>query len=132
MLEMCNPSNTRKKIGGAISTLIKRNRPLIDKLLLQYEVFNEDHLKKRVSLRLIDGTKLSIPSHPDPHIPDLVWVEYGHYSQMLRDEVATNGYVVQSKPSCIPAYLLLRCLADRTELQFDVVDCCAAPGNKTL
>jgi len=42
--------------------------------------------------------------------------------------------VIQSKASAMPAYLLFRGLERKTNMafKFDVIDCCAAPGNKTL
>lgn len=40
-----------------------------------------------------------------------------------------NTYIVQSKSSALPAYLLLRNIKNKNA---DIIDCCAAPGNKTI
>ena len=84
-------------------------------------------------MRIIGGQELDIKSTKDEHIPELRWVEYSDYSTFMRDSgLSSNKFVIQSKPSSVPAYLLMRCLKNRNNLRFDVIDCCAAPGNKTL
>ncbi|KAE8151730.1 putative NOL1/NOP2/sun domain protein [Aspergillus avenaceus] len=64
----------------------------------------------------------------DPHIPDLVAVPQGG------DFTATTAYkngeiILQDKASCFPAYLLFG--RGGTWTEGDLVDGCAAPGNKT-
>ena len=53
ILEMCNPTNTKKKIGGRLSRMIKDNKEYLDKMLAKNGVFSESHLRKPVSLRII-------------------------------------------------------------------------------
>jgi putative methyltransferase len=61
----------------------------------------------------------------DQHIPDLVAVPYGH--DFSRTEAYLHGYIIlQDKASCFPAYLL-----DPSTCSGDIIDTCAAPGNKT-
>ncbi|KAJ5578792.1 uncharacterized protein N7459_007756 [Penicillium hispanicum] len=64
----------------------------------------------------------------DSNIPDLVAVPYG--VDFTSSAAYKNGEIIlQDKASCFPAYLLL---GDRGDLwDGDLVDGCAAPGNKT-
>lgn len=62
----------------------------------------------------------------DPHIPDLLAVPPG--VEFIASPAYKNGEIIlQDKASCFPAYLL----AGDTEWKGDLVDGCAAPGNKT-
>lgn len=72
---------------------------------------------------IVNGSKKSICI--DPNIPDLVALSPG------TDFTKTNAYksgaiILQDKASCFPAYLL-----DAGSGDGDVIDSCAAPGNKT-
>ncbi|GAB0132641.1 hypothetical protein EsDP_00001070 [Epichloe bromicola] len=61
----------------------------------------------------------------DPHVPNLVAVTAGH--DLSKTEAYASGKIIlQDKASCFPAYLL-----DPRPEDGDVVDACAAPGNKT-
>ncbi|KJZ78921.1 hypothetical protein HIM_01694 [Hirsutella minnesotensis 3608] len=61
----------------------------------------------------------------DPHVPNLLAVTAGH--DLSRTEAYTSGKIIlQDKASCFPAYLL-----DPHSEDGDVIDACAAPGNKT-
>ncbi|TQV99612.1 NOL1/NOP2/Sun domain family [Cordyceps javanica] len=61
----------------------------------------------------------------DPHIPNLVAVTQG--IDLSKTEAYSSGKIIfQDKASCFPAYLL-----DPLPEDGDVVDGCAAPGNKT-
>ncbi|KAL6236844.1 hypothetical protein BDW75DRAFT_103323 [Aspergillus navahoensis] len=63
----------------------------------------------------------------DPHIPDLVAVAPG--IEFSSTSAYKNGEIIlQDKASCFPAYLLL---GDDWNGEGDLVDGCAAPGNKT-
>lgn len=66
----------------------------------------------------------------DPNIPDLVAVPYG------ADFTSSTAYkkgeiILQDKASCFPAYLLLGDRGPSNAWEGDLVDGCAAPGNKT-
>ncbi|KAJ6088649.1 hypothetical protein N7486_009910 [Penicillium sp. IBT 16267x] len=66
----------------------------------------------------------------DPHIPDLVAVPYG--ADFTSSAAYKNGEIIlQDKASCFPAYLLLGDRGTKDPWQGDLVDGCAAPGNKT-
>ncbi|KAF4119228.1 25S rRNA (cytosine2278-C5)-methyltransferase [Geosmithia morbida] len=61
----------------------------------------------------------------DPHVPGLLAVTQG--TDLSRTEAYTSGKIIlQDKASCFPAYLL-----DPQPEDGDVIDACAAPGNKT-
>lgn len=65
--------------------------------------------------------------HHDVHIPDLLALPPGKDLTKL-PEYKKGKIILQDKASCFPAYLLL---GDETETVGDVLDACAAPGNKT-
>ncbi|KAJ5676472.1 uncharacterized protein N7477_002105 [Penicillium maclennaniae] len=66
----------------------------------------------------------------DPNIPDLVAVPFG--ADFTSSPAYKNGEIIlQDKASCFPAYLLLGDRGPQDAWQGDLVDGCAAPGNKT-
>ena len=72
----------------------------------------------------IPSSDASKPVYLDDHIPNLVAIPY------IVDIAASKAYkdgklILQDKASCFPAYLL------DPFAEGDVVDACAAPGNKT-
>ncbi|KAK7432785.1 hypothetical protein QQZ08_000647 [Neonectria magnoliae] len=61
----------------------------------------------------------------DPHVPNLVAVTSG--TDLTKTEAYASGKIIlQDKASCFPAYLL-----DPQSEDGDLIDACAAPGNKT-
>lgn len=66
----------------------------------------------------------------DPNIPDLVAVPYG--ADFTSSAAYKGGEIIlQDKASCFPAYLLLGDRESNDPWKGDLVDGCAAPGNKT-
>ncbi|KAI1835464.1 hypothetical protein DTO027I6_2845 [Penicillium roqueforti] len=66
----------------------------------------------------------------DPNIPDLVAVPFG--ADFTASSAYKNGEIIlQDKASCFPAYLLLGDRGPGDPWEGDLVDGCAAPGNKT-
>lgn len=66
----------------------------------------------------------------DPNIPDLVAVPFG--ADFTSSPAYKNGEIIlQDKASCFPAYLLLGDRGPADAWTGDLVDGCAAPGNKT-
>jgi putative methyltransferase len=61
----------------------------------------------------------------DEHVPNLVAVS-PTFEVIKTDAYKSGAIILQDKASCFPAYLLDPCPADG-----DVIDSCAAPGNKT-
>jgi putative methyltransferase len=73
------------------------------------------------------GEKDEAKLYVDPHVPDLVAVAPG--VDFTSSPAYKNGQIIlQDKASCFPAYLLL---GDSEEWSGDLMDGCAAPGNKT-
>ncbi|GIJ83329.1 hypothetical protein Asppvi_002148 [Aspergillus pseudoviridinutans] len=73
------------------------------------------------------GEKDEAKLYVDPHVPDLVAVAPG--VDFTSSPAYKNGQIIlQDKASCFPAYLLL---GDSEEWPGDLLDGCAAPGNKT-
>lgn len=61
----------------------------------------------------------------DPNVPNLIAITSG--TDLTKSEAYTTGKIIlQDKASCFPAYLL-----DPRAEDGDVIDACAAPGNKT-
>ncbi|KPM43516.1 hypothetical protein AK830_g3059 [Neonectria ditissima] len=70
-------------------------------------------------------TKLGKHLFIDSHIPNLIAVTSG--TDLTKTEAYTSGKIIlQDKASCFPAYLL-----DPRSEDGDLIDACAAPGNKT-
>jgi putative methyltransferase len=66
----------------------------------------------------------------DTNIPDLVAVPFG--ADFTSSSAYKNGEIIlQDKASCFPAYLLLGDRGHDDAWEGDLVDGCAAPGNKT-
>lgn len=61
----------------------------------------------------------------DPNIPNLVAVP-GNQDLSSSHSYKEGRLIFQEKASCFPA-----CLTDPTSTQSDIIDACAAPGNKT-
>lgn len=129
MLDLFNTENQkRKKVGGKLSRLLKDNAQMIRERLHSLHIF--ESIERFIHIR--SPITLPFPSQPDEHIPDLHKVNYSAYSAYLKanpDFMKSNTYIVQSKSSALPAYLLLRNLRGK---RADIIDCCAAPGNKTI
>jgi putative methyltransferase len=66
----------------------------------------------------------------DPHIPDLVALAPGAVDFSATKAYKDGEIILQDKASCFPAYLLLGD-PDGPWSEGDLVDGCAAPGNKT-
>lgn len=67
--------------------------------------------------------------HVDEHVPDLIALPPG--AELTRSPAYKKGWIIlQDKASCFPAYLLLGSIPGGSPLG-DIIDACAAPGNKT-
>lgn len=73
----------------------------------------------------------------DKDVPNLYNLNYETYSELAKNSEAnllnSTSCVVQSFSSCLPPYLLLKEVKQKwTDRNFDVIDACSAPGNKTI
>ena len=76
---------------------------------------------------------VSVPPAIDAHIPNLLkWPP--NTDLHAHPLVSSGALILQDKSSCFPASILVgEGLADDASLaQWDIIDACAAPGNKTL
>ena len=75
---------------------------------------------------LMDPSNVGQPKlHIDRHVPDLLALSA--CTNLISSQAYRNGSIIlQDKASCFPAVLL-----DPASLSGDVIDACAAPGNKT-
>lgn len=110
-------NNIRTTLEEQLSTTFKAYRR-VDSLA---ELAPEDELESRKP-----EPRLFI----DPNIPDLVAVPFG--ADFTSSSAYKNGEIIlQDKASCFPAYLLLGDRGSSDAWEGDLVDGCAAPGNKT-
>ncbi|KGO74927.1 Bacterial Fmu (Sun)/eukaryotic nucleolar NOL1/Nop2p [Penicillium italicum] len=110
-------NNIRTTLEEQLSTTFKSYRR-VDTLA---ELAPEDELESRKP-----EPRLFI----DPNIPDLVAVPFG--ADFTASSAYKNGEIIlQDKASCFPAYLLLGDRGPSDPWEGDLVDGCAAPGNKT-
>lgn len=81
--------------------------------------------------RLADVTNVSPEArlvYLDQHVPDLIALPPG--TEVAKTQAYKDGkLILQDKASCFPAFLLLGGSDDPN--QGDILDACAAPGNKT-
>jgi putative methyltransferase len=74
---------------------------------------------------VLNGSPLEKLLYIDQNIPDLIALPCGH--DLSRTKAYLEGEIIfQDKASCFPAYLL-----NPSTCQGDIIDTCAAPGNKT-
>jgi putative methyltransferase len=74
---------------------------------------------------LLKATRDSKVFYMDEHVPDLIALAPGF--DLSKVEAYTSGkLIIQDKASCFPAYLL-----DVENVSGEIIDACAAPGNKT-
>lgn len=73
------------------------------------------------------GTTGKLLLHVDKHIPNLLALPFASTIALTSSKAYREGRIIfQDKASCFPAYLL-----DQAARAGDVIDACAAPGNKT-
>lgn len=124
------------KGGGKIKRMIVENQQLLPAELRngRAKKINKHHIQ----IRLMNGRSVEVAGAcPDKDIPNLYDLAYEDYSLLRANspELFTQpGIVVQSKSSCLPPFVLFQGLMNNMEKfdSFDIIDCCAAPGNKTM
>ena len=78
----------------------------------------------------------------DNFADDLVSMDYENYSELIKVErniLSDKRFIIQGFSSCLPAYLLLDKNIKRSDSndkgdkdEYDIIDACSAPGNKTM
>lgn len=68
----------------------------------------------------------------DPHIPDVIVLPHNSTTrERVQDLVTSHQVVLQDKSSCFSALCLVHGFDNDLGLEGDILDACAAPGNKT-
>lgn len=100
-----------------------RVNALLSSLEEQLETTFSQYARATTLREVVDSSEKRI--YIDPHVPNLVAVTQG--TDLTKTPAYSAGKIIlQDKASCFPAYLL-----DPRCEDGDVVDACAAPGNKT-
>jgi len=97
----------------------------------------------QIRLRSNDSKFNSIAKHlseiskQDQIVPNLYHLQHNSYSELTKDEtlhiLENSACVMQSFSSALPPYLLMSGVSSKWKgRKFDVIDACAAPGNKTI
>ena len=142
------------KGGGFLIRIIKKYQDFFKKELsdLKIPLFSKSLVKESVYVRMITGridlSRISkeinekigkkIEIKEDLEIPNLISLDYDIYSKAFCDRGPVSDrvdIVIQGKSSCYPACVLFKPFFKKKSLfnkKFDVIDACAAPGNKTL
>ncbi|KAK5128953.1 hypothetical protein LTR85_000286 [Meristemomyces frigidus] len=84
-----------------------------------------DYEQVRALSKVISPSASGKRLHVDEHVPNLIAIPAS--TELTTSQAYKNGHLIlQDKASCFPAYLL-----DPKAGDGDVIDACAAPGNKT-
>ncbi|GAB9462828.1 hypothetical protein Gpo141_00000311 [Globisporangium polare] len=119
----------RMKIKAKVSTnegLLPEENRKRDLELPRYVRINALTITPEETQAFIDEYK----AERDAHVKDLLVLPHG--TELHENALATAGkLVLQDKASCFPAYILHGEHTDAPGFEGDVIDACAAPGNKT-
>lgn len=133
-MKMAIESDTEATFGGAdgnIQTPLKlprwiRINTLVTTLSEQLQsTFHDFTQVTSLSSLLRPSSPSSMLLFVDSHIPDLVAIPR-HHDMSKHPAYLSGALIFQDKASCLPAYLL-----DPASFKGDIIDACAAPGNKT-
>jgi putative methyltransferase len=127
-------SDRKVKIGGKLMKMIKSRKEEVEKYITTNNLKLETNDSDVMYFRVLKGNQISLLDsddiEKDEFITDLYSVNKKSQSMSkvfeLRD---SHKIIIQTKSSCLPAFLLQKYnkLKD-----FDIIDTCSAPGNKTL
>ncbi len=130
-----------KIVGGG-----KLKRAVLDNLESLPQISKTSKINKQtiqIRLRKCDDNhfiikdKLKEIAESDKTIPELYHLKYQSYSELTKNQevniLQSTACVMQSFSSCLPPYLLLQNVKEKWgKRQFDIIDACSAPGNKTI
>jgi len=105
-------------------------------LRLLRDNLTSDAIKEQVLTSSNLENPQNVTIEEDTLIPKLLKLDYNSYKllKQLNDYKDSKDYVIQSKSSCMPPYFLLKNVMFKESdplKKVDILDACAAPGNKT-
>ncbi|CAH0479481.1 unnamed protein product [Peronospora belbahrii] len=116
----------KRKVASNEALLPLENRKKQHLAMPRYVRFNT----LLASMEEIEAFMREYDAKQDQDVRDLLVLPSG--TELHEHGMVTNGkLVLQDKASCFPAFVLHGEYADATDKQGDVIDACAAPGNKT-
>lgn len=140
-------SDQKKKIGGKLMRILKEKEEYVRKFIQENKTDSEEEDLNRLFYFRINNQKQNneivkfILENKEITSDSLIKGLYSVEKTRENDEIIRklflrkdNGeIIIQTKSSCIPAYLLKKVIeSDRKLSKFDIIDSCSAPGNKTL
>jgi 16S rRNA C967 or C1407 C5-methylase (RsmB/RsmF family) len=138
----------KRKIGGKLMKLLKEKDEYIKKYINDnggMTKSDEDQNNKmyfRINKQKVEDLEalkyqlINLSSVKDDFIENLYYIDKKENSNSikvlfeLRDK---SQIIIQTKSSCLPAYILKK-IVDKSDLKdnYEIIDSCSAPGNKTL
>jgi putative methyltransferase len=139
-------SNKKNKVGGKLMRIIKLKEQSISSYLKNFDIkieFDNPEEKKMLYFRSIVKDQLDIETYSaldginkDNFIEKLYSIEKSKENEAIIKKIfdlkEQSKIVIQTKSSCIPAFLLKQVVFKDGLSDFDLIDSCSAPGNKTL
>lgn len=152
LYELLMGPNKSIRGGGAVKRVLTKNRDIFEKKLQQLHDLDQDatqqvtqpesstaiprYVRINTLVASRDATLEELRSkigsmYVDPHVPDLMVVEpTAKIRSLLQEFVTSHKVVLQDKSSCFSALCLVHGF-EEMNVSGDVLDACAAPGNKT-
>ena len=112
--------------------MIDNSAELLPKNVQQANNLNIYIRINEIKMNIEDGFKviknLISTAMVDQHIPSLIVLPSGTRSFGQHEFVKIGNFIIQDKASCMPSQILYE---QWLSYPGDIIDCCAAPGNKT-
>jgi 25S rRNA (cytosine2278-C5)-methyltransferase len=142
-------SDQKKKIGGKLMRILKEKEEFVRKFIQENKTDNDDDDSNSLFYFRINQQKENneilkfIQENQEIKKDNLIKGLYSVEKTRENDEIIRKLFlrkenaeiIIQTKSSCIPAYLLKKVIESDNKLskeKFDIIDSCSAPGNKTL
>lgn len=144
-------SKINKKIGGKLMRILKEKEKEIRKFIEENfkEISDEYEENKNILYFRINkqnaqnnlSVKKMIENNPliegDNDIKGIFYLDKTldndkSILKKLFEMNKNNSLIFQTKSSCLPAFILSEIYKEKINYKFDIIDCCSAPGNKTL
>jgi putative methyltransferase len=131
-------SDKKIKIGGKLMKLIKSKKDEISNYIEKNNLKIKSADSEIMHFRILNNKDINTlfgneadDIENDEFIKDLFSInKKTHGLKKIFELRDNNDIIIQSKSSCIPAYLLYK--YHKINTNFNIIDTCSAPGNKTL